>query len=295
MISEAESITHQHLLSVLNTELAKLELADTVRVLDIGCGDGHLIKYLTANIGVLNPAMKFEIYGFDVDDHGVQSEGYFAQTIALLEESFPNIPWQERLRVISADEPWPYPDGFFDIVLSNQVLEHVADHPMFFAETYRTLRDNGIAVHLFPSKHCVYEVHLHLPWVHRISNHDMLVSYIRLLSWLGLGKYKHHNKKSPLSVEKFAQRHADYIFFFTNYLTCSELYKHGKNHHLPTTFRYSKEFYSAKLRSIFGLKPIYIFNKNRSVLVDWLSVFFLRYVSAVTLVQHKIQRYTDQD
>jgi len=293
MISKAESITHQHLLSVLNTEIASLKMSGTVRILDIGCGDGLLIKYLTANIDFLNPALKFEIYGFDVDDHGVQSEGYFSKTIEVLEQSFPQIPWEDRLNVISADEPWPYPEAFFDIVISNQVLEHVVNHDMFFSEIRRTLCDNGVSVHLFPSKHCVYEVHLHLPWVHRISNHDLMVSYIRFLSRIGLGKYRKHNQEKPLSVEEFSQRHADYLFFFTNYLTCKEVHRIAKKNHLPSSFRYTKEFYTAKLRSLFGMKPVYKFEKDRSTLVDWFSLFFLRGVSAVTLVQHKRQRYTD--
>jgi len=54
------------------------------------------------NFGVLNPVIEFEIHGFDVNNHGMQSEGYFKNTIELLSEHFPSISWEKRLHVFSA-------------------------------------------------------------------------------------------------------------------------------------------------------------------------------------------------
>ena len=39
---------------------------------------------------------------------------------------------------------WPYPDTTFDVVLSDYVLEHVADPSTFFAELRRVLKRNGV-------------------------------------------------------------------------------------------------------------------------------------------------------
>ncbi|MZR32392.1 class I SAM-dependent methyltransferase [Sneathiella litorea] len=292
MISAAKSITHQHLLSVLNTETEGFSELRRLRILDIGCGDGHLINYLMENIAVLNPNLNFEIFGFDVDDHGVQSEGYFVKTIEVLEERFPDIAWEDRLCVFSARDTWPYPDDFFDIVISNQVVEHVDDHNLFFSEIKRTLCPDGFSVHLFPLRHNIYESHLHLPLVHMISNHDFMVSYIKVLSKIGLGKYKNHNKSKATPLNEYAKSHADFIFFFTNYLSYSEVLKLGKRHSLPGSFRYTQEFYWAKLRSIFGFKPIYKFKKNRSAVADWFAIFLLKYVAAVTLVLNNSEDYT---
>jgi len=292
MISKAKSITHQHLLSILNTESEGFSEERPLRILDVGCGDGHLINYLMKNFGVLNPAIKFEIYGFDVNDHGVQSEGYFTNTIELLSDNFPNIPWEKRLNVFSAKELWPYTDDFFDIIISNQVAEHVQDHNLFFSEINRTLCRGGYSIHLFPLKHYFYEGHLHLPLVHKILNHDFMVSYIKHLSRLGLGKFKSHNRSSSVSLEKYAERHADYMSFFTNYLSYLEVLKLGKKHSLRTSFRYTQEFYTGKLRSMLGLGSKYKYRRNRSSIADWLSIHILKYVSSVTLVLHKSENYT---
>jgi len=294
MISKAKSITHQHLLSVLNTESEGYSEKRLLRILDVGCGDGQFINYLMKNFGVLNPAIDFEVYGFDVNDHGVQSEGYFANTIELLSEYFPGISWENRLHVFSAKELWPYPDDFFDVIISNQVVEHVRDHNLFFSEINRTLCRGGYSIHLFPLKHYFYEGHLHLPLVHRILNHDYMVSYIKHLSRLGLGKFKSHNKSSSVSLDEYAERHADYMSFFTNYLSYLEVLKLGKEYTLRTSFRYTQEFYIGKLGSMLGLKPKYEYQRNRSSLVDWLSIHVLKYVSSITLILHKSEIYTNK-
>ena len=41
------------------------------------------------------------------------------------------------------DEPWPLPDEHFDLVLSTQVLQHVANLHLFLAEMERVLKRGG--------------------------------------------------------------------------------------------------------------------------------------------------------
>lgn len=292
MVGPAKSITHQHILSVLNTELREIPEGHLIKVLDVGCGDGHLIGYMMKNLGILNPNIKIDVYGFDVSDHGVQSEGYFASTIEHLSGDFPDISWGERLQVISSKESWPYPDNFFDFVISNQVLEHINNHGLFFSEVRRTLRDGGRSVHLFPLKHYFYEGHLHLPLIHKILNHDLSLSYIKTLSRMGFGKFKSHNKSSGVSINDYAERHADYMCFFTNYLSHTEVLKLGKENSLRTSFRYTREFYTSKLGSVFGRAPKYLYRRNRSSFFDWLTFHILKYLSSITLVLHKRETYT---
>jgi SAM-dependent methyltransferase len=292
MISRAKSITHQHILSILNTELKSYSGNSRLKILDVGCGDGHLIDYLMQNIGVLNPTLEFEVYGFDVNDHGVQSEGYFINTIELLAEHFPDVPWTSRLRVFSTKETWPYPDGFFDFIISNQVVEHIHDHRQFFSEINRTLSKGGYSIHLFPLKHYIQEGHLNLPLVHKILNHDFLVLYIKFFSRLGFGKFKIHKKNYSVSLNEFSQAHADYMCFFTNYLSYAEVLKLAKECSLRTSFKYTKEFYTGKLRSMMGLKPKYDYKRIRSSLIDWLTIHILKYVSSITLILHKNEIYS---
>lgn len=44
-------------------------------------------------------------------------------------------------------EQMPYSDGEFDLVLSDQVLEHVADPWKAVQESFRVVRDHGVVVH----------------------------------------------------------------------------------------------------------------------------------------------------
>jgi 2-polyprenyl-3-methyl-5-hydroxy-6-metoxy-1,4-benzoquinol methylase len=43
-----KSLTQQHLLAAVNTELSSRDGRDSVRVLDVGCGEGHLVAFLQA-------------------------------------------------------------------------------------------------------------------------------------------------------------------------------------------------------------------------------------------------------
>ena len=122
-------------------------------------------------------------------NHGVQDNNFIKTTRQTLSIELPDVTWSERIISISDTEKWPYPDNFFDIVISNQVLEHVREHKFFFANCNRVLANGGFSVHLFPVKECFWDGHLHLPFVHWIKTYNFLGSYIRFMSRMGVGKY----------------------------------------------------------------------------------------------------------
>ena len=289
-VPPASSVTHDHLLAVLATESAALAPGSTFRVLDVGCGDGKLLAFLARGFPLLRPEVQLELYGFDVAEPGVQRGGFLSRAVAELQSEIPAVDWSGRLTAIAADDRWPYPDGFFSAVISNQVLEHVANHEHFFAELYRTLAWTGISVHLFPLIHYVYEGHLHLPLVHRIADHDVRRRYIAWLSAVGLGKFARQHRASGISREAFAERHADYLQHYTNYLSARQVLQLGKRHGLRASFRYTSQFYSRKLAGLlFGRRR---FHYRRSGAVwAWATALVLRYVSSVTLFLEKKEIY----
>jgi SAM-dependent methyltransferase len=292
MIDQAMSITHEHLLSIVNTESRRFEAVQRVRLLDIGCGDGQLLIYLARNLPLLNKDLRFDVYGFDVENHGVQKRGFITDTIACLSDEIPEVNWHDRIMSISTNDKWPYPNNFFDIVVSNQVLEHVHDHKLIFSEIHRTLRRGGFSVDLFPLKHYIYETHLNLPLVHRITSWDVLFSFIKGASRLGLGKFKKfHN---GVALEEYAIKHADYIFYFTNYLSYREAVYLGKKHKMRISFKYTRELYYRKICAMLGMNKRYIYSRDRIAVMDWLSVMLLKYVSSVTLFLEKEEVYTAQ-
>ena len=140
-------------------------------------------------------------------------------------------------------------------------------------------------------RHYVYEGHLHLPLVHKILSYDILYSYIKCLSRLGLGKYKLHKNTTGISLDEYTKAHADYMCFNTNYLFYTETLKLSKKYSFRGSFKYTQEFYGNKLRSLLRLKPKYIYKTNRSSLFDWVAIYVLKYISSVTLFLEKENTY----
>ncbi len=103
-----------------------------VRILDAGCGAGRLIAFLAEMLPRLRPGLRYEFYGFDVTDRPSEN---FGEEMQVLERHLPDTPWAEPAYRIPAETAWPYPDDFFDIVISNQVGEHLRDHQHFIGET----------------------------------------------------------------------------------------------------------------------------------------------------------------
>jgi SAM-dependent methyltransferase len=87
-------------------------------ILDVGCGLGMYVRAL---------------HNFSQDVHGVDID---EEKVAEASQGLPNI------RVASAED-LPYPDGRFDVVLSHEVIEHVADDRQAVAEAVRVLRRPG--------------------------------------------------------------------------------------------------------------------------------------------------------
>lgn len=94
-----------------------------VKILDVGCGDGGtLLRYFKLG--------ECEFFGIEGSPEG--------QKLA-----------RERgFKVIGCDlnGRWPYEDNQFDVVFSNQVIEHVHNCRLFAAEAFRVLKPGGTAL-----------------------------------------------------------------------------------------------------------------------------------------------------
>lgn len=84
-------------------------------ILDVGCGLGMYVQAMRR--------FSQDVYGVDIDE----------QKVAEASQSLPNI------RVAPA-EILPFPDAFFDVVLSHEVIEHVTDDREAIAEAVRVLK-----------------------------------------------------------------------------------------------------------------------------------------------------------
>lgn len=292
LLPKAESQTHFHLLSIINTEIQRRGplSGERLRLLDVGCGDGKLLIYLSVALQACWPSLKFDLYGFDVGDHGLQAPSFFKDALARLEEAAPGGRWRERLALISEHDPWPYEADFFDIVVSNQVLEHVRDQPLFFSELGRVLNAKGFSAHLYPSRHCVVEPHLQVPFAHRLRDADLLNAWLRLCSRIRLSSYPEwaqaRRSITPSlnhSLETYVREHSTFLTHLTNYKTQRETHSLAKASGQTSSFCYTGRYFSGKLASILGREraPFYADSPAMSAV---LANLVCRYLSSVTLL-----------
>ena len=206
-------LAHRHITSVIRRECDERGI-DKPAILDAGCGDGRLL----ALIGDTLPSVRS---GFDSADYGLQT----SDVVGSLAGD------DAEIRTTNPDGSWPFADGEFDVVVSNQVCEHVADLETFCAENARVLKPGGFGVHAFPLRHMLVEPHMLLPLVHRVRDHTLRAWLIAGFSRLGLGIYRTQARPAGVSLEEFATVHADYSRTFTTYRTwrqvCDVFHRHG--------------------------------------------------------------------
>jgi SAM-dependent methyltransferase len=114
---------------------AHAPLRDVV-VLDHGTGIGTYVREMLA-------AGARTVHGFDIEVPRLQ-EGAAAGVQNL---------------IASVGEALPYADGSFDVIHSNEVLEHVADDRACAREIVRVLRPGGRAVIFVPNRRYFFETH----------------------------------------------------------------------------------------------------------------------------------------
>jgi SAM-dependent methyltransferase len=279
----APSISQRHIAILFDRLLQSESLPSTVRVLDMGCGDAHLLAYLAQTLPAQRPDRTFEFYGFEVGDIGWHGGDYLARTVGFLNEHAAGYPWSERIVVFSALDRWPYPDRGFHIIISNQVLEHVREHANVFGEIRRCLAPHGVSVHLFPLRETIYEVHAHMPVVHWIGDPTRRQKLMFLFAKLGFRRK--YEDEMPLygwkNLKEFAVKYSDVLGSMTNYKSSKQITELAQSAGLRAEFSYTKDFYSTKLLSMIKRVP------NRYGSPTWVddAVFpFLKRLASVTLI-----------
>lgn len=103
-------------------------------ILDVGCGIGTYVRRFRA---------------FSDDVHGLEVE---EERVAEASRELPNI-------VCGVGEALPWPDDRFDLVFSNEVIEHVADDRRTAQEMVRVTRPGGLVVLFCPNRLYPFETH----------------------------------------------------------------------------------------------------------------------------------------
>jgi SAM-dependent methyltransferase len=104
------------------------------RILDTGCGVGMYVRAFRQ--------FSEQVYGIDVDP----------DKIAEASRELPHLQ-------VAPAESLPFEDGFFDVVLSHEVWEHVKDDRAAAREAVRVLRPGGRLVVFVPNRLWFFETH----------------------------------------------------------------------------------------------------------------------------------------
>src|SRR5579885_2239239 len=97
------------------------------RILDVGCGVGTYVRRFRAFSG--------EVYGIDIAFARVRKGA----------AELPNL-------LLASSDALPFPDAFFDVVLLNEVIEHVRDDRATLVELARVLRPGGHDILYAPNR-----------------------------------------------------------------------------------------------------------------------------------------------
>ena len=123
------------------------------RILDIGCGVGAYVRAFRQRTDV--------VVGVDIDEDRVREGG----------RTTPNL-------MLAVGESLPFRAGAFDVVLLNEVIEHVANDGQTLAEACRVTRTGGTIFIYAPNRLFPFETHgIYLGRRYRFGNIP-LVNYL---------------------------------------------------------------------------------------------------------------------
>lgn len=163
------------------------------KMLDFGCGDGSLIKSALGQ--------RIDAYGCDISfDHKWVDEATLRGMKAA-----------GRVRQIETPYRLPFDDSSFNVVISDQVFEHVMDYGQALDELHRVMKPGGICVHMFPTRYRLIEGHIFVP----LAGFFAPRWWLRLWAALGVrNQFQRGMTAAPVAVDN-----AWFLASQTNYMS----------------------------------------------------------------------------
>jgi SAM-dependent methyltransferase len=155
----------------------EVQFREGMRVLDLGCGDGTLVEAY-GHAG-------FEAYGCDFDLSGADGK---------------------LLPIARQPYRLPFPDRWFDAVVSHTVMEHVENWDETLSEVARVMKPSGCTLHLFPARLRPIEPHVLVPFAGVLRSRW----WLRVWAWAGVRNLFQHGMTNTEVVahdESFLNNH----------------------------------------------------------------------------------------
>jgi len=167
------------------------------KILDFGCGAGKVVES--------GLAAGLDFSGADV---------FYGGAEARAEAVCPAVRAIQNGRI-------PFPDATFDLVVNNQVMEHVEDLDGTLAELDRVLEPEGAMLSIFPARDVFREGHIGIPFSHRLPKGAVRFYYTWALRRLGLGTWK---QQAP-DCRTWAIDKLRWIDTWTHYRSRAEIFR----------------------------------------------------------------------
>lgn len=159
---------------------------DARRILEVGCGSG-IISSKLAEISEEST----QVYAVDVVDNRTEFSGYHFQTVK--------------------NTQLPFPDDYFDIVITNHVIEHVGnevEQKKHLREIGRVVSSTGIVYLAVPNKWRMIEPHYRLPLLSWLPRHlsDRYIQLSRRGSHYDCLPLSHSKARALFAASRFSSR-----------------------------------------------------------------------------------------
>jgi SAM-dependent methyltransferase len=173
------------------------------RILDYGCGAGQLVA--AGRAAGLDMAGADVFYGGSKAREEAEGSGLFGTAI-------------HEIR----DGRIGFADSWFDLVVNNQVLEHVENLEQALSEIHRVLKPGGAVLSIFPSRDVFREGHIGIPFSHWFPRGSRPRFYFTwALRRLGLGSWK---QEAP-TARQWAAAKLQWLDTYTHYRSRAEIFR----------------------------------------------------------------------
>jgi 2-polyprenyl-3-methyl-5-hydroxy-6-metoxy-1,4-benzoquinol methylase len=179
-------------------EWLRAELKPGARVLDIGCGDAIFAELMP----------EFHWYGVDINIERASARipkdpaGLVSQT------SYSRLVEQDLMK-----PPYPWPEKFFDAVISSEVLEHLWDLRVVHREAKRLLKREGLYVISTPNFDWIQNHLEHFRRIMQVADQHWTFEHIRHLNF---DTHKSFLNECGFVIEKHTGADAHYCPIFAN-------------------------------------------------------------------------------
>ena len=190
------ALIHEYLVGLAR----RLRPQNDAVLLDYGCGAGEMVQ-------IANSA-GFNAYGVDMF-YGGGSAREAAARAGLL---------GDKVRELE-DGCIPFPDHHFDVILSNQVFEHIDEFDVPLREINRILKPGGVFVNTFPTLMVWREGHIGIPFTHWFAQ-DSKLRWWYTLTLRKLGVSFHRQRAEP---REWTNIYLDWIDQWTFYKPFSKV------------------------------------------------------------------------